>query len=59
VYSKAVYDKIPVDVVGHDRGQWRYSVAQNFLDGPVVIKAFTVPLLIFFYMTAPCVPAGY
>jgi CubicO group peptidase (beta-lactamase class C family) len=35
VYSKAVYPKIPVDVVGHDRGQWRYSVAQNFLDGPV------------------------
>ena len=35
VYSKAVYDKIPVDVVGHDRGQWKYSVAQNFLDGPV------------------------
>ena len=35
VYSKAVYQKIPVDVVGHDRGQWRYSVAQNFLDGPV------------------------
>ena len=35
VYSKAVYDKIPVDVVGHDRGTWRYSVAQNFLDGPV------------------------
>ncbi|MDF2433910.1 MAG: hypothetical protein JWP44_3541 [Mucilaginibacter sp.] len=35
VYSKAVYSKIPVDVVGHDRGQWRYSVAQNFLDGPV------------------------
>ncbi|RCH55778.1 serine hydrolase [Mucilaginibacter hurinus] len=35
VYSKAVYDKIPVDVVGHDRGQWRYSVPQNFLDGPV------------------------
>ncbi len=35
VYSKAVYAKIPVDVVGHDRGQWRYSVAQNFLDGPV------------------------
>ena len=35
VYSKAQYDKIPVDVVGHDRGQWRYSVAQNFLDGPV------------------------
>jgi len=35
VYSKAVYNKIPVDVVGHDRGQWRYSVAQNFLDGPV------------------------
>ncbi|WDF76399.1 serine hydrolase [Mucilaginibacter sp. KACC 22773] len=35
VYSKAVYDKIPVHVVGHDRGQWKYSVAQNFLDGPV------------------------
>ena len=35
VYSKAAYDKIPVDVVGHDRGQWRYSVVQNFLDGPV------------------------
>ncbi|RVU01365.1 class A beta-lactamase-related serine hydrolase [Mucilaginibacter limnophilus] len=35
VYSKAVYEKIPVDVVGHDRGTWRYSVAQNFLDGPV------------------------
>jgi CubicO group peptidase (beta-lactamase class C family) len=34
VYSTAVYDKIPVDVVGHDR-TWRYSVAQNFLDGPV------------------------
>ncbi len=34
VYSKAEYDKIPVDVVGHDR-TWRYSVAQNFLDGPV------------------------
>jgi CubicO group peptidase (beta-lactamase class C family) len=35
VYSKASYQKIPVDVVGHDRGQWRYSVVQNFLDGPV------------------------
>lgn len=34
VYSKAVYDKIPVDVVGHDH-TWRYSVVQNFLDGPV------------------------
>ena len=34
VFSKAVYDKIPVDVVGHDR-IWRRSVAQNFLDGPV------------------------
>lgn len=32
VYSTAVYEKIPVDVVGHDR-TWRYSVAQNFLDG--------------------------
>jgi CubicO group peptidase (beta-lactamase class C family) len=35
VYSKANYDKIPVDVVGHDRNSWRYSVVQNFLDGPV------------------------
>jgi CubicO group peptidase (beta-lactamase class C family) len=35
VYSKAVYEKIPVDVVGHDRNSWKYSVAQNFLDGPV------------------------
>lgn len=35
VYSKADYDKIPVDVVGHDRNSWRYSVVQNFLDGPV------------------------
>ncbi|MBC7912969.1 MAG: beta-lactamase family protein [Pyrinomonadaceae bacterium] len=35
VYSKAEYEKIPVKVVGHDRGTWRYSVAQNFLDGPV------------------------
>ncbi|RZK49538.1 MAG: class A beta-lactamase-related serine hydrolase [Pedobacter sp.] len=34
VYSTAVYPKIPVDVVGHDR-TWRYSVVQNFLDGPV------------------------
>ncbi len=34
VYSKAEFDKIPVDVVGHDR-TWRRSVAQNFLDGPV------------------------
>ncbi|WP_285010288.1 serine hydrolase domain-containing protein [Pedobacter faecalis] len=35
VYSTTVYPKIPVDVVGHDRNSWRYSVAQNFLDGPV------------------------
>lgn len=34
VYSTTEYEKIPVDVVGHDR-TWRYSVAQNFLDGPV------------------------
>jgi CubicO group peptidase (beta-lactamase class C family) len=27
VYSKAVYEKIPVDVVGHDRNSWKYSVA--------------------------------
>jgi CubicO group peptidase (beta-lactamase class C family) len=35
VYSKAEYEKIPVDVVGHDRNSFKYSVAQNFLDGPV------------------------
>jgi len=34
VYSKAVYEKIPVAVVGHDR-VWRRSVVQNFQDGPV------------------------
>lgn len=34
VYSTTVYPKIPVDVIGHDR-TWRYSVVQNFLDGPV------------------------
>ncbi len=34
VYSKAEHEKIPVDVIGHDR-TWRRSVAQNFLDGPV------------------------
>lgn len=34
VFSTAEYTKIPVDVVGHDR-TWRYSVVQNFLDGPV------------------------
>lgn len=34
VYSTTKYPKIPVDVVGHDR-TWRYSVVQNFLDGPV------------------------
>jgi CubicO group peptidase (beta-lactamase class C family) len=35
VYSKATYDKIPTKVLGHDRNSWRYSVAQNYLDGPV------------------------
>jgi CubicO group peptidase (beta-lactamase class C family) len=35
VYSTAEYEKIPVDVVGHDRNSFRYSVVQNFLDGPV------------------------
>ena len=34
VYSSAVYEKIPVDVIGHDR-VWRRSVVQNFQDGPV------------------------
>lgn len=35
VYSTTEYEKIPVDVVGHDRNSFRYSVVQNFLDGPV------------------------
>lgn len=35
VYSTSEYEKIPVDVVGHDRNSFRYSVVQNFLDGPV------------------------
>ncbi|MCY4781082.1 serine hydrolase [Sphingobacterium sp. UT-1RO-CII-1] len=34
VLSKAVYEKIPTDVVGHDK-VWRRSVVQNYLDGPV------------------------
>ena len=34
IYSTTKYDKIPVDVVGHDR-IWRRSVRQDFLDGPV------------------------
>ncbi|MGJ1265869.1 serine hydrolase domain-containing protein [Sphingobacterium spiritivorum] len=33
-YSKAVYEKIPVKVIGHDK-VWRRSVVQNFLDGPL------------------------
>lgn len=35
VYSTSEYEKVPVDVVGHDRNSFRYSVVQNFLDGPV------------------------
>lgn len=34
VYSKAEYEKIPTDVIGHDK-VFRRSVVQNFLDGPV------------------------
>lgn len=34
VYSTAVYEKIPTDVIGHDK-TWRRSVVQNFQDGPV------------------------
>ncbi|MFZ4260936.1 serine hydrolase domain-containing protein [Sphingobacterium sp. HJSM2_6] len=34
VYSKAVYEKIPTKVIGHDK-VWRRSVVQNYLDGPV------------------------
>lgn len=34
VLSKAVYEKIPTDVIGHDK-VWRRSVVQNYLDGPV------------------------
>ncbi len=32
IYSTVKYEKIPVDVVGHDR-VWRRSVRQDFLDG--------------------------
>lgn len=32
--SRVKYDKIPTDVVGHDK-VWRRSVVQNYLDGPV------------------------
>lgn len=32
--SKVVYDKIPTDVIGHDK-IWRRSVVQDYLDGPV------------------------
>lgn len=32
IYSTTKYEKIPVDVVGHDR-VWRRSVRQDFLDG--------------------------
>lgn len=34
VLSKAEYEIIPTDVVGHDK-TWRRSVVQNFHDGPV------------------------
>src|SRR5690606_35451613 len=34
VYSKADYESIPTDVIGHDK-IWRRSDVQNFLDGPV------------------------
>ncbi|NGM62501.1 beta-lactamase family protein [Sphingobacterium sp. SGG-5] len=34
ILSKAEYDQIPTDVIGHDR-VWRRSVVQNYLDGPV------------------------
>lgn len=34
IYSTAVYDKIPTNVIGHDK-VWRRSVVQNYLDGPV------------------------
>ncbi len=32
--SKAIYEKIPTDVIGHDK-VWRRSVVQNFQDGPL------------------------
>lgn len=34
VLSRATYEKIPTDVIGHDK-VWRRSVVQNYLDGPV------------------------
>lgn len=32
--SRVKYDKIPTDVIGHDR-VWRRSVVQDYLDGPL------------------------
>lgn len=32
--SKAVYETIPTNVIGHDK-VWRRSVVQNYLDGPL------------------------
>lgn len=32
--SRVKYDKIPTDVIGHDK-VWRRSVVQDYLDGPV------------------------
>lgn len=32
--SRVKYDKIPTDVIGHDK-IWRRSVVQDYLDGPV------------------------
>ncbi|MFZ4862155.1 serine hydrolase domain-containing protein [Sphingobacterium sp. Mn56C] len=32
--SRVKYDKIPTDVIGHDR-TWRRSVVQDYLDGPL------------------------
>lgn len=34
VLSRATYEKIPTDVIGHDK-VWRRSVVQDYLDGPV------------------------
>ena len=34
VYSSAVYEKVPMGAIGHDK-VWRRSVVRNFQDGPV------------------------
>lgn len=49
--SKARYETIPTNVMGHDK-VWRRSVVQNYLDGPVGDKGIysTVQDLFFYWI---------